>query len=157
MNLCWSVWPCELSELCRPDLCISSLLTQSVIVPGPAFSRFNRCSCIGPPPSGCPAPWCLGRLFIFARCKFRLRIQWKRHCQQRTPSSELANFVSNVSKRAQFSFSCCTVYLPSTTIVTRLTADEHVIKSLLKGALCLGLALGPAVGIAVHVECIFKR
>ena len=26
-----------------------------------------------------PAPWCLGRLFIFARYTLRLRIQWKRH------------------------------------------------------------------------------
>jgi len=27
----------------------------------------------------CPAPWCLGRLFIFARYTLRLRIQQKRH------------------------------------------------------------------------------
>ena len=114
MNLCWSIWPCELSELCRPDVCISSLLTQSVI------------KCQGRP---------------FARCNFRLRIQWKRHCQQRTLSSEQANFVSKVSKRAQFSCSCCTAYLPSTTILTRLTEEDDVIKSLLKGAPCLGLAL----------------
>jgi len=26
-----------------------------------------------------PAPWCLGRLFIFARCTLRLKIQKKRH------------------------------------------------------------------------------
>jgi len=26
-----------------------------------------------------PAPWCLGRLSIFARYTLRLRIQWKRH------------------------------------------------------------------------------
>jgi len=36
---------------------------------GPALSRCNRCSCIG------PALWCLGRLFIFARYTLRLRIQ----------------------------------------------------------------------------------
>jgi len=33
-------------------------------VPGPALSRCNRCSCIGPRASVGPAPWCLGRLFI---------------------------------------------------------------------------------------------
>jgi len=31
---------------------------------GPALSRCNRCSCIGPRTSGGPAPWCLNRLFI---------------------------------------------------------------------------------------------
>ena len=109
--------------------------------PGQDFSRCNRWSCIGSRPSGGPAPWCLGRLFIFARCNFRFRIQWKSHCQQRTLSSEQANFVSNISKGAQFLCSCCTVYLPSTTILTRLTEDDDVIKSLHKGAPCLGLAL----------------
>jgi len=59
-------------------------------------------------------------------------------------SSELANFLSNVNKRAQFSCCCCTAYLRSTTIVTRLTEHDGVIKSLLRGALRLGLALGPA-------------
>jgi len=34
---------------------------------GPASSRCNRCGCIGPLASGGPAPWWLGRLFIFAR------------------------------------------------------------------------------------------
>jgi len=42
---------------------------------GPALSRCNRCSCIGPRASGGPAPCCLGRLFIFARYTVRLRIQ----------------------------------------------------------------------------------
>jgi len=118
-------------------------------VPGPALCRCNRYSCIGPRPSGGPAPWCLGRLFIFARCNFRLRIQWKRHCQQRTLSSEQANFVSNVSKRAQFSCSCCTVYLPSTTIVTRLIEHDDVIKSLPREAPCQALALSPASGSCI--------
>jgi len=35
--------------------------------PGPALSRCNRCSCIGPRASEGPAPWCLVMLFIFAR------------------------------------------------------------------------------------------
>jgi len=37
-----------------------------------------------------------------------------------------------------------TVYLRSTTIVKRLTEHDDVIKSLLRGAPPLGLALGPA-------------
>jgi len=65
---------------------------------------------------------------------------YKFHYQQRTLSSELANFLSNVSKRAQL---CCTVYLRSATIVTRLTKHDDEIKSLLRGAPRLGLALGP--------------
>ena len=97
---------------------------------GPTFSQCNRCSCIGHRASGAPVSWFLGRLLIFARDNLHLRIQWKRHCQQRTLSSEVANILSNVSKRAQFSCQCCTVYLRSATIVTRLTEDDDVIKSL---------------------------
>jgi len=59
-------------------------------------------------------------------------------------SSELANFLSNVRKRAQFSCWCFTVSVRSTTIVTRLTEHDDVMKALLKGAPRLGLALGPA-------------
>ena len=108
VNLCWSIWPCELSELCRPDVCISPLQTQCVIkCQGRLFANATDAVALGPP-SGGPAPWrqchgASGKLFIFARCNFHLRIQWKRHCQQRTFSSEQANFVPNVSKRAQFS------------------------------------------------------
>jgi len=47
----------------------------AVVLTGPALSRCNRCSCIGPLAFGDPAPWCLGRLFIFARYTLRLRIQ----------------------------------------------------------------------------------
>jgi len=50
-------------------------------------------------------------------------------------SSELANFLLNISERAQFSCWCFTVYLHSTTIVTRLTKHDDVIKLLLRGAL----------------------
>jgi len=41
---------------------------------GPALSRCNRCSCIGPRAYGGPRPWCLGRMFIFARYSLRSRI-----------------------------------------------------------------------------------
>jgi len=68
---------------------------------------------------------------------------YKFHCQQRRLSSKLANFFSNVRKRAQISCSCCTAYLRSTTIVTRLTEHDDVIKSLLRGSPRPGLALGP--------------
>jgi len=37
------------------------------VEPGPALSQCNRCGCIGPRASEGPAPWRLGRLFIFAR------------------------------------------------------------------------------------------
>jgi len=42
--------------------------------PGPALSRCNRCGCIELHASGNPAPWRLGRLFIFARYSLRSRI-----------------------------------------------------------------------------------
>jgi len=67
-------------------------------------------------------------------------------------SSEVANFLSNVSKRAQFSCYCCTEYLRSTTTVTRLTEDDDVIKSLLRGSPHQGLAFGTA-----HRYCIGPR
>ena len=35
---------------------------------GPALSRCNRCSCIGPRAIWGPEPWCLGRVFIFSDC-----------------------------------------------------------------------------------------
>ena len=38
---------------------------------GPALSRCNRCSCIGPRASGASAPWWLCRLFILARYSLR--------------------------------------------------------------------------------------
>jgi len=82
---------------------------------------------------------CVGAYFL------HLRIQSKRHCQQRTLSSELANFVSNVSKRAQFSCQCYTVYLRSATIVTRLTEDDDVMKSLRRGVPAHRSCIGPRI------------
>jgi len=47
---------------------------SNVTCSGSALSRCNRCGCIGPHDSGGPAPWWLGRLFIFAKCSFCTRI-----------------------------------------------------------------------------------
>jgi len=58
--------------------------------------------------------------------------------------SELANFLSNISKRVQFSCYYCTAYLRSTTIVARLPEHDDVIISLLRGPPRPGLAMGPA-------------
>jgi len=56
--------------------------------------------------------------------------------------SELENLLSNLSKHAQFLCWCCTAYLRSTTIVAQLTEHHDVLKSLLRDAPRLGLALG---------------
>ena len=113
---------------------------------GLTLNRCNRRSCIG------PRAMVFGEIVHF--CQIQLALEnsvetpCKFHCWQRTLSSELANFLSNVSKCAHFSCRCFTVYLRSTTIVIRLTEHDDVIKSLLRGAPRLGLALSPALARA---------
>jgi len=47
---------------------------QRVLGSGPALSQCNRCRSNELRASGGPAPWCLGRLFIFARYSLLSRI-----------------------------------------------------------------------------------
>jgi len=56
------------------DISEIHLKEYAVILPGRTLSQWNRCSCIGPRTSGGPAPWWLGRLFIFAWYSLRSRI-----------------------------------------------------------------------------------
>ena len=85
-----------------------------------------------------------GQIIHFCQMQLSLENSVETPLSTKNFSSELADFVSNVSKRAQLSCSCCTVYLPSITILTRLTEDDDVIKSLLREAQCQALALSPA-------------
>jgi len=57
-RICFSpIWSCELSELCMPDACISSLQTQCVIkCQGRPFADATDAVALGPAPLGDPHP-----------------------------------------------------------------------------------------------------
>jgi len=100
-----------------------------------------------------PAPWCLGRLFIFARpCAREVskNVIWislsTKNALVRTREFPL---LSNDSKHAS------ALYLRSIIVVTRLTEHDDVIKPLLREAPHLGLALGPTSvkAGAAYIQC----